>query len=469
MAHLLRKGQQGLVIAVIAVISIVLCAVLSSYTHRSPAHSSALERFYAAPQVPANWKGPKTPLLAINGVHWFFSDGVFKDDSTNVTNHVFFTPSEKDTLCFYTKQDTNMPDAIRSRSVDIDCRELHPKEYSLPDQRPIPNDMTCDNGDINLPPLDQNDAQVRVLSSMYQFNKRCLRMKNISLTQSGANLIMQLDPDSLDTKVFVLLRPVFISTLNSMLYEVSYDVTRDYYYLDNSIINYDSTAATPVRVVLKPVRPLMFEGKQHYLARKTRTMPDDAFSTYAAIQEKTNGITNTMVKAAMQGTVTVDYLAMTMYYMTPTESLIETQRKAAQSMVCVFRNPTQGAKPSAGSQLFGNELNITINGDRTSREDLNQIDVSRGTMVKSMNRVPLDATTIVTFSHNLVVVASISPTSGAVRVMRMPAFGAMYVPDAYNSALHQALNNIKDSAAIQYDVFCIPNLLHMALDMNTRF
>jgi len=460
--------NRSMVIVTVAVL--LVCAVFSKYVQLALPwlKSSGHEAF--APQLPTNWKGPKTPLVAVNGLHWFFSDGSLKNDTIELSKHVYFMPSEKDTLCYYTQQGTPMPDKIKFKSMEINCRLLLPSEFAVEDQRPLPRDMNCSNKSIDQPPLASEDAEMRVLNSTYYFHKRCMTLRDVRFTQTGSTFTMELDSTSYSTKALMLLRPIFISSMNSMLYSVSYAGDgSDYAIGDNTPIDYDSTREQTVRVILTPTKPYSFENKQHHLSSTTTTIPDDIMGTDSVMSERSNrSINSRTMQGAMKGVVEGEYAMMNVYYAAPKESLIETQRKPAQTLTVVFRNPTQGKQPVAGIQLFNQEINVSIAATRGTGST-NTLTVNRGTTVKQVKDLPLDATIVVTYSHNLVVVAAISPITGSVRIQRLPAFSPLLVPDAYNSILHSHLKKVRDSSLLTYDVFSIPNLLHIAMDLSTKF
>lgn len=429
------------------------------------------ETFYntTAQTLPSNWKGPKTPLVAINGLHWFFSDGSLAANATELSKHVLFLPSEKDTLCYYTKYDAAAPDIVKNGPVEVNCRQIVPHEFTQKDPRDISLQVTCSNGKMDAPPLDVRDAEMRILNSTYHFHKRCLIMQDARLTRTaGTALIMELPASSYTTKVFMLLRPVLVHSLNSQVYTVSYAATGDYAVGENSPLNYNSSSTQKVRVVLKPAVPFMFENKYHTMSVGTASIADDAMATHAAMMESSQTINGSTMQQAMSGSVSSDYLMLNLYYPTPKESLIEVQRKPAQGFTCVFRNPTKGLQPTAGVQIFNRELNVAVS-KQVGSTKANTVTVSRGTSVGQLEQVPLDATIVVAYSHNLVTVCAMSPGSRSIQVKRFPSFSVLEVPDAFNSTLHTTLMDVMKSSGIQYEVFALPNLLHLALDLKADF
>lgn len=461
-----------------AVIVLVLSIILSALGVRGfrsvPWEGAAtggrfFETFYntQVTSLPSNWKGPKTPLIATNGLHWFFSDGSIATNTSELSKHVAFLPSEKDTLCYYTKYESTTPDVIKHGSVEIKCRQILPHEYTIKDPREISLDVTCSNGKIDMPPLDPIDATMRILNSHYYFHKRCVVMENAKLRMAGTNIVMELPAAAYTTKVFMLMRPVFVHSLNSMIYQVSYAPTSDYAVGENSPINYNSSTNQVVRIVLKPTLSFKHDGKDHSLSTSTKTIADDAMATHSAMTEQSRMMSSNTMQSAMNGVVQTNYLMLNLYYASPKESLIDTQRKPAQSFTCVFRNPTRGLQPAAGIQLFNKELSVSVSKQANSTTS-NTITVSRGTTIGQLENVPLDANVIVTYSLNLVVVVALSPSKNSIQMRRFTSFSAIEVVNAHGSALEAALNDVAKASGLQYDVFSIPNMLHIVLDMGSN-
>lgn len=457
-----------------AAIALVACLLLAGFLRRPFGDRARLPTMTEAfntsntivSQLPANWKGPKTPLIAMNGLHWFFSDGALSEDTDALQNHVSLTNSQKDVVCYYTVQTPPLPDVITRGSTQLQCRNVRLQEITAADTRQISSDLTCSNSQMTAPPLDDVDAQMRILSAQYYFHRRCLTMEDVKLTSIGAVIVMELPAAAFATKVFALLRPVYVKSLNSRVYVVSYDTTGvDYPVNVHSIVNYDSAHASGrVRVVLRATRAYTrWERKSHGIETDSAgSIISDAAQTQASLREGSVGGASGLMQAAQSGSLTSGYLMLNTYYVSPMETLVDAPGKPAQGLTCVFRNSTRGRQPARGGvQLFSRNLSVSIDASQGSSVE-NTVRISTNNRPEYMRSVPTDATIVVAYSHNLIVVAAFSEATGRVRLQR---FANMAVLNDSNTApLKADLLAVKQASGLEYEPLALPNMLHVALD-----
>lgn len=445
-----KKGLAGVALnrtVIAAVVVLIACLVISAIASGRRKSAAAREGF-SVKALPANWKGPKTTLLAREGLHYMFSDGSFQASTDVLESRVMVLPSMKDTLCFYTN---NAP-------ASMNCRDLSLSTFAESDPNELPSDFECANNTVDAPPLQKDDTHVRILNALYALRKRCIKVCRVSFqarTVSGlpsGTVVMTLPPGLMSTNAFVLSRPNFVRGVNSLLYGVSYNAT---HYPSNShnITNYDSSnTANMVQVVMYPVNSTV-RNIAYSTSASPRSLLDEAASANAVVAESSgDGIS---ISATQQQSPRVAIMSLNMFYCSPIKSLVN-EVPLTEAMTLYFSNP------AVNTVLFDKQLTVQCDAV-AGNANMKKIGVRRDGRTGELI-VPMDAKVVVTYSMNLVTITAMSSGSGGrIQTLRLTGFPLLNVADP-----KEIVAAIGTSAALPEPFFnlSIPNLLHLAMTLN---
>ncbi len=358
--------------------------------------------------LPADWKGPKTPILTREGIHTFFTDGSMLQSPQFLESRVLFTPTNRDTQCYL----TNAPHS------SFNCTHIPLEEFASVDSTSAtPAIYTCNSIDSIRPMHNANDDSVRILNCEYNFHKECLQLHNTVLNSTRDFVTLDLPVNKLSTSLFILSRPVFVKSINSVMYKVSY-MSTDYAGVENSIVNYDNKSKTQnVRVLLRPVSG-QFNGKMFTLSQGTSSIIDDAVASDAAIAELTN-ISSAPTRPQRNDRVLSPILPITMFYLRPKKSVAD-DIPLTEAFSVYFTSVDTGAQ-RLSKTLFNNTINITTS--RSSQSSTNcTIQVRRENSLAELTNVPRTSSLLVTYSVNCLTIVAMDIKTGAIRMRRFPSF-----------------------------------------------
>lgn len=184
-------------VASILFLILALCAVAASLL---PLRFKAAYVEHLSEEALRNMKTEKSDIYDKGGVRYFYSDG-----NTYPSDSVYFNPTDNDIVCKFGEQEVQ----AQNCKQDINLETL-----STGDQRTPFTDPRYECSALIMPNVhrmisNDNDARLRILMGEYDFVKNCLTMDFlVNATAPYQTLIM--DPRSYATKLFFLLRPVFI-------------------------------------------------------------------------------------------------------------------------------------------------------------------------------------------------------------------------------------------------------------------
>ena len=413
--------------------------------------------------LPADWKGPKTSILTREGIHTFFTDGSLLQDTRFLESSVIMLPTFRDTQCYL----TNTPHTA------FNCTHLPLEEFASVDTTaPTPPDYACTSTDAVTPMHNAKDDVVRILNCEYNFRKQCLTLHSVALasTFSSPIVTMDLPVNKLSTTLFVLSRPLFVRTLNSVLYKVSYLPTH-YTAAENSIMKYSNKSNKPVRVVLLPASGTL-GTKTFTLSTGKSNIMDDAVASAAVIAESRSATGTPTRPTRSSNRVSSPMMSVNMFYLTPKRSVAD-DVPGTEAFTIFFRTlPPLSALPPVAAPgddalpaftLFNHIISVTAQKSATQSVTLQ---VRRNSAVAELSGVSPTSSVLITYSVNYVLIATMDPNTGAIRMQRFTGFPRLTASAAPAPALLQAINAAKASLPSPLLSLSIPSPLDVARLLN---
>lgn len=412
-------SKDARVYVILTSVLVILMVALVLAKRQREAFNSPATPSSSAMSLPANWKGPKTLILTREGIHAFFTDGSMLGLPQALESRVLFTPTDRDTQCYL----TNAPHA------SFNCRHIPVEDFASVDTASsTPPSYSCTSIDSIRPMHNATDDSVRILNCEYRFHKQCLQLHQASMSNNGTVITMQLPVNELSTTLFVLSRPVFVKSTNSVLYKVSY-MPSDYAASGigkNSIIDFDNQSKSSVRVVLRPVSG-EFNGQGFTLSAGRSSLIDDAVASDAAATELTS-TTGTPQQPKRIDRIQPPIMPITMFYLKAAKSVAD-DIPLTEAFTLFFANvsPMQQQQSQQQQQLmrtlFNHSDTITITSSQATLTATScTIRVRRQSSIAEVANVPLKSALMVTYSVNCLTVVLMDVDTGKMSMKRFPSF-----------------------------------------------
>jgi hypothetical protein len=486
-AKALSTGTKGAMLMSVAVLLVVLVLAGFRVGNRPLLSYVSMREGFAGGNnnadvvLPADWKGPKTDILAREGVHAFFSDGTLRSNIEFLRSRVMFMQTMLDTQCYFTKA----PDDR------LNCTHIPLKEFAAIDPMDMPRAFACSNSIVAHPTQRANDEHVRILNCLYAFRKRCITLCAVTMTKvelsslPTGSILMTLQSGAMPTNVFVLSRPVFVCTTSSQLYAVSYDPS--HYGVDrNTIIDYNSQRTDLVEIVLYPVSG-SFGGKTYTFVTGTGTIIEDGMAAARSAMETMGGDLSSVDKMGLAATINVPFMQIVTFYLTPVKSVMS---DVPDTEAFTTFHPTIDPARLKGANTNNNASNtvelfrnyITLQSEvSTAQPGRCTLRIRRDGALGSMT-VSASSMVTMTYSTNCVTLAAFDAASGELAVKRFGGFPMLLIKDPISGILESLVNpdnvyaapgsrtpaNNARSAMLPppFIPLSIPNLLDLAWQLN---
>lgn len=401
----------------------VVAAVLASFRTSSHIASrissqavhngSPFRESYLSDEAVRKLKSDKSSAYNEAGIRYFYSDG-----NAYPTNAVYFRPSDEDIVCTLSKQDVKNV-AKCPANLDIEYVTVMDTRTQFTDPRFECSSMMAPI--IRRDLRNNMDARVRLLMGEYEFTKTCLTMEVLVSQPSPRNTLI-VDSMSFSTKLFFLLRPIFIRGPQCAPNR------------PRTVSMYDSHG-TLGRI------PIVVDGIQD-----PRISRDNGqYTTIDTVVETSR------VNAAAYRTEFVN-IPMVVYYMNFVRD-VPVEIRHSNVVTAFITSSTANA-----------EVQVSENASILVATDKVVVDSSLSSQPFEVVRSKENSVVVVTFTTSLLIMASMDQMTGRVQVVQvggMPVVNAsMDVVKRFNQ-LFPPDNNI-----YPYTNTSIPNLADIALKLN---
>lgn len=357
-----------------------------------------------------NMKTEKSDIYNNGGLRFFYSDG-----NTYPADSIYFNPSDNDIVCKFGEKEIQ----------EQNCKQdINLETLSMQDQRTPFTDPRYECSALIMPNVhrmisNNKDARLRVLMGEYDFVKSCLTM-DFLVNSSMPSQTLILDAKSYATKLFFLLRPVFIRGPQCL--PVRYRIV-------NMYDSHGSLARIPL--VLESVTDTRITGVSASAANDYNTLPRIVDSKREDVLKH---LGNKMTIPVM------------LYYLNFVQDKPDTLKYSNVATAYITRASRNYLLAIA------NGLTLDVKSDAVRVMTLkNTLEVVR---TKS-------ALVIVTFTTSLVVMASMDPESGRVQVVQT---GGMPVSQITTNTIQQLSRLYPPTGGMYpYTTTSIPNLADIAL------
>jgi len=357
-----------------------------------------------------NMKTEKSDVYDKGGIRFFYSDG-----NTYPSDSVYFNPTENDIVCKFGEKEVQ----------DQNCKhDINLETLSMGDQRTPFTDPRYECSALIMPNVhriisNDKDARLRILMGEYDFVKTCLTMEfMVNKTAPTQTLIM--DTRSYATKMFFLLRPVFIRGPQCL-------PTRH-----QTISFYDSHGSlTHIPLVLVPVTDTRITGVSASAARSSTTL---------------GGIVNSLRPDVLKHQGDRMNVPVVLYYMNFVQDKPEVLKYS--NVATAFITPASRNYALA----IADGLTLDVKSDSVRVLTMNN------TLSVVRTRT---STVIVTFTTSLVLMASMDQQNQRIQVVQT---GGMPVSRIATNTINQLSRLYPPTGGMYpYTNTCIPNLADIAL------
>jgi hypothetical protein len=375
---------------------------------------------YLSDDVMTKLKSDKSNAYNESGIRFFYSDG-----SSFPKNSVYFRPSDGDIVCNFSrdsvKKVANCPSEFKLEDVTvIDMRT------QFTDPRYECSTMMSPNVSRDL--RNNMDARVRVLLGEYEFAKTCLTLETLVLDASIPTYTVLLDRRAFSTKLFFLLRPIFVRGPGCAPMR-----TRTISMYDSHDPN--SVSQTNIPVVFEEVSDTRILGGN----------PGDFVDIGAVLR-------NMRTTAVKYGSKRVN-IPMVMYYLNFVQDVPVESLKYTNVVTAFITRTTLNAQVRLTDSVV-----LTVN---VGSVDVN---ISNASRPFEVDRVRDSSLVVVTFTTSLIIMASMDSVSGRVQVLQIGGIPVMRMSTEALTRVERLfppMNNM-----YPYTNKSIPNLADLALRLN---
>lgn len=267
-------------------------------------------------------------------------------------------------------------------------------------------------------PSNPNDATIRIFTAKYDFVKTCLRVDVNIHRHSQNSSVIRLNPGSFSTKLFMLLRPMFVRGPMSKPYTLEMPEL------------YDSSSSRQIVISLKEVTNDVILGRE-----------DNAYVSISnfLMGQRQNALHNNQAYVRCP---------MSMYYLNYVGEIVNTNFTNVATFVIMGTNPPNKNKWSVVNSMLqlmydGEYMNVQTNRMRA------QVSLSRKGLI------------IVTYVHNLLLITNLDE-AGKVEMLRSTN-NAIFFARKGDVLRISAETKFPKKIMYPYTPFSIPNLADIAL------
>lgn len=356
-----------------------------------------------------NMKTEKSDIYDNGGIRFFYSDG-----NTYPSDSVYFNPSDNDIVCKFGEKEVQMQNC--KQDINLETLSISDQRTPFTDIRHKCTSLIISN--VHRSITNDNDARLRVLMGEYDFVKSCLTMEFLVNSTAPSQTLM-LDPMSFSSKIFFLLRPVFVRGPQCLPMRYK------------TINMYDSHGQlTQIPLVLQSVTDTRITGVSASAARSYKTIGSIVDSKRPDVLKH---LGNKMK------------VPVTLYYLNFVKDKPETLQYSNVATAFI----TRASKNYTLAIADGITLDVKSDAVRVLTTK-NTLEVVRST----------GSIIIVTFATSLVVMASMDPDNGRIQVVQTGGMPVIRVP---MNKVQQLSRLYPPTGMYPYTNTSIPNLADIAL------
>lgn len=394
-------------VASILFLILALCAVAASLL---PLRFKSAYLEHLSEEAIRNMKTEKSDIYDKGGIRFFYSDG-----NTYPSDSVYFNPTDNDIICKFGEKEIQ----------EQNCKQdINLETLSMGDQRTPFTDPRYECSALIMPNVHRmissdKDARLRILMGEYDFVKNCLTMEFL-VNATAPRQTLMMDTRSYATKLFFLLRPIFIRGPQCLPTRFS------------TISMYDSHGSlTRIPLVLEPVTDTRITGVSDSAARSYNTI---------------GGIVDSKRPDVLKYLGDRMTVPVMLYYM----NFVKDKPDALKYSNVATAFITRSSRNYALAIADGLTLDV--------RSDAVRVLTMKNTLevVRSPSSI-----VIVTFTTSLVIMASMDPENGRIQVVQT---GGMPVSRITTNTIRRLSQSYPPTGGMYpYTNTCIPNLADIAL------